>query len=96
LWEGVYLDAFLLHYRNLVDFLQPADDAPPEAITAPGFVPGFVSTQVPAHYRDDIERHLSPMTTAWLDTRQWQIGTMLREMDAAWAEFEEARARLKT
>ena len=92
---NAFTEAFLVHYRNLIDFLSPRKTTHPNDITAAGFSPGFVSTKAPTQYRDRIDKSLSHVSRARGDVedKSWNLPQMLIEMEAAWNELiEHARS----
>ena len=88
---NAFTEAFLVHYRNLLDFLSPRKSKHADDITAADFVPGFVSTKAPIGYRDAIDKRLSHLSRARGNVvdKPWQLTQMLDEMDRAWYELVE-------
>lgn len=89
--SNAFIEAFLVHYRNLIDFLSPRKTKHPNDITAADFVPGFVSTKAPTQYRDRIDKSLSHLSRARGDVEDkgWDLTEMLFEMEEAWTELVE-------
>jgi hypothetical protein len=93
--SNAFIEAFLVHYRNLIDFLSPRKTKHPDDITAADFVPGFVSTKAPRQYRDRIDKSLSHLSQARasVEDKGWDLTQMLVEMEQAWSELvEQARS----
>ncbi len=88
---NAFTEAFLVHYRNLIDFLSPRKTKHPSDITAADFAPGFVSTKAPTRYRDRIDKSLSHLSTSRGDVedKSWNLTEMLMEMEEAWNELIE-------
>ena len=73
----VYLEAFLVHYRNLLDFLSPRKSLRSTDITAGPFIGEprrHHLPSVPIEYRDDIDKRLSHISTERGDGQQeWEV-----------------------
>lgn len=83
------LEGFLLHYRNLLDFLSPRNQQPTDIVWS-HFVnrPIVVSDE----HRWDLNKWLAHLTTERLQAFQgngkgWPVDQMWSDVDAAWQEF---------
>jgi len=86
----IYLEAFALHYRVLLDFFLPEGRTRPSDILASDFIGQNVS--IPQDHRKDLNRWLAHLTKdrigVFLGERKgWPIGEMLRDVEAAWQHF---------
>ena len=92
LQERVYLEAFLVHYRNLLDFLSPRKKKlDPRDITAGPFLgkPQDHRLQgVPNDYRDAIDKRLSHLSTARGNGQHdWPGSTMRDRLRVSYEAF---------
>lgn len=84
---NAFLESFLLHYRNITDFLEPRQIGRQEKdVTAPQFL-----VEAPTQYRARIDWRLSHISRKRLDVsheeKTWPIGVMFEELTAAWDGF---------
>lgn len=85
---NAFLEGFLIHFRNLLNFLDSrgGDDD----IKATDFVPEFKSTIAPEHYRSRINKRLAHLSRSRPEyPRGWEFPNMLSEIRDAWNEFME-------
>jgi len=83
---NAFTEAFLIHYRNLLDFLDSrgGDDD----IKASDFAPEFKSTLSPEKYRDRINKRLAHLSRSRSKySKEWEFTTMLVEIRDAWGEY---------
>jgi hypothetical protein len=85
------IECFLLHFRNLLDFLAPRSPRPND-IVGTDFAAGFQASKVPNQYRAPLDRHLAHLTYSRLEKRTWDIAKMVDELWQVWAEFRSALA----
>jgi hypothetical protein len=101
-WERrLVLDLFLLHARNLLDFLAPRPTVGPEDVIAPHFAPTWAWSQHTGlagrtiiDWRDRIDKLLSHVTyrrTAMIDEmvseERWQIEELHAGLAMVFSEF---------
>lgn len=92
-FHDVFLEGFLLHYRNVLDFLSPRPSARGSDILASDFVEGFVSKSAPVEYRGAIDKHLAHLSRERLTNKQeWPVSKMLDQIERSWTEFKDAYA----
>jgi hypothetical protein len=105
----VYLEAFLLHYRNLIDFLGSAEptanstdlhvtniwkltNSPPPATLSEIYATGkmlrarYEPTDAQGGGR--ISQYLQHCTQKRIEAKDWEVSTMLNEIEPLLAEFE--------
>ena len=86
------IEGFLLHYRNLLDFLSPPKTADRDYILATDYVADFEATDAPIKYRRLLNKQLSHLSYERIDQQGWELGTMTDELWESWQEFCEALA----
>jgi hypothetical protein len=103
----VYLEAFLLHYRNLIDFLgsenpgstdlhvtniwQPANLAPPATLNevyAKGRALRARYEPNDAQGGGRISQYLQHCTTKRIDAKDWEVSTMISDIEPLLSEVE--------
>lgn len=85
-----YLEAFLIHYRNLLEFLAPSKAAREDAdtITALDFLE--IDLEAPVGYRTRIHKKLAHMSRTRRDPdNDWDPSEMLARLEVAWRRFIE-------
>jgi hypothetical protein len=89
--RNVYLESFLLHFRNILDFLEPPDSLRKDDVKATDFLTTYVAPNAPTQYRKDINKRLSHMSYSRLlvepENRSWPITEMLSEIEDTWKSF---------
>lgn len=87
----VYLESFLVHYRNLLDFLSPRKTVHATDVTAGPFVGEtrrYCMPGVPIDYRSDIDKRLSHISIERGDGQQyWQGCSMTDRLIASYEDF---------
>jgi len=107
--RNVYLEAFLLHYRNLIRFFsgehhredkEDLSTANSTAWAGRELTPAEVAAikepakALDSKYHQDISKYLQHCTRARFDRdRAWDVELMLREIDPVITEFERAFPR---
>jgi len=93
--RNAYLESFLLHYRNLLDFLVPRKKDNRD-VQFDDFIFGRGSVSGPTEYRTDLDRRLAHVTYKRLevhpDDKEWELTEMLRRIERTWKEFTDALA----
>lgn len=94
-------DSFLIHYRNLVEFLSPRPEPRATDITAADYAGDFDSSCAPTQYSQSIHWRLAHLTDCRLDVenKDWDFDLMLKQFKEAWRKFETAKTecdRLRT
>ncbi|MFH1329367.1 MAG: hypothetical protein ABIJ48_01715 [Actinomycetota bacterium] len=88
---NAFVESFLLHYRNLLDFLEPRGTARPGDVQAYQFLVRRRHLKVPVQYRDAIDKRLSHITVHRLGvmptSKAWNPRQMLREFEESWGRF---------
>lgn len=84
------IEVFLLHYRNLLDFLSPPKTADDDYILATDYVKDFAASKPPVKYRLPLNKHLSHLSYRRLVQHGWHLDTMTDELWESWQEFSEA------
>jgi hypothetical protein len=89
--RNVYLESFLLHFRNILNFLEPPDSVREDDVKAADFLSTYVATNAPSQYRKDINKRLSHVTYSRLlvepENRSWPSSEMLGEIEETWNDF---------
>ncbi len=88
---NAFLESFLLHYRNILDFLSPRPRARSADVQATAFLPAGSSLSAPTKYRDPIDKRLSHITAYRTSVdpsnRAWNPAAMLVELEVSWNDF---------
>jgi hypothetical protein len=91
--KNLYIEGFLIHYRTIVEFLQPRPTTKNhQDLTATDLADGFTATRAPVEYLDPIDKHLAHLSYARRSKRGWPHRRMLEKLQAAWSELEDAMA----
>ncbi|HEX9643170.1 MAG TPA: hypothetical protein VGC11_04095 [Acidimicrobiia bacterium] len=91
--KNAALDLFLIHYRNLQDFLSPPAARSTDVTVGPFFDKrsSHRLDYTPTRTRDAINHRLAHITTHRLGIQErdkdWPTHDMLTDMDEAWARF---------
>lgn len=85
---NVFLESFLLHFRNILDFLSPRPRARATDVQSTQFVSTPPSATAVLTYRERIDKRLSHITAhrigVGLSARAWNPAQMLREIEHVW------------
>ncbi len=88
----VSLEAFGVHYRNLLDFFEPSGRVFDTDVTAKRFMDDNLKVGETGLWRQKLHRWLSHISTDRLDVfrgrrAEWPVGQMALEMEALWRRF---------
>jgi hypothetical protein len=85
----IYLEAFLLHYRVVLDFLSPRGRPWSSDILASHFLGSEIDLKAPIEHRTYIDKNLAHLTTARLRSEPltWPVPEMVLSMRKCWLRF---------
>jgi hypothetical protein len=93
-WEvenNAYLESFLIHYRNVMDFLSPRGSVKPDDITAGPFINKGLAHRIPdtpIDHRTAIDKFLAHLSkTRGSYDMKWPVQEMLDGMVSALSRF---------
>lgn len=88
--RAAFLESFLIHYRNVMDFLSPVRPRQTDVTVGPfvGQPSGYQFPGAPLHLRESINQYLAHISTVrGTEDKEWRPGLMLRELDRVVDDF---------
>ena len=92
---NAFLESFLVHFRNLLEFLAPTTGTREETVTAADFLgwPHHKTLDAPSSHRESIHKRLAHISKKRLqvseEEKSWPVGEMAMAMEQAWRGFIE-------
>lgn len=81
------IDAFLLHYRNLADFLAPPDKPNKGYVLAKHYGREFVASRPPKTHHVALHNYVAHLTYTRNVPKRWPVLKMANELWNTWSEF---------